>query len=320
MRPEPAERSYSLHGVRLGVSGWPEGADLLHSRLACLPHGPGEDGDLSFEFLPPTADLAHLARPAAGRPVYDPPGGEVLYDDAADRLYLDLGGRLRAVCEAGRGRALLAAPAAGRGDLWLLSHPLFTLPLVELLKRRGLYHVHAAALCRGGRGLVLALTIALARAGFGFLGDDTLFLARRPAGLRLLAFPDEVDLTDETLRFFPELAPVLDAPRRDGWRKRPLRAEEVYGAPVVWECAPGHLVFPAVSGRAASELTPIGADEALLELAPNVLLTDPASSQAHLDALADLAAASCCWRLATGRDLDAAVRRLAGLFPPEAGR
>ena len=59
--------------------------------------------------------------------------------------------------------------------------------------------------------------------------------------------------------------------------------------------------------------------EALLELAPNVLLTEPRSSQAHLDALAALVEASACYRLATGRDLDGAVRLLEGIvdgLPP----
>jgi hypothetical protein len=265
-----------------------------------------------------------------GRPVYDPPDGSVLYDDAADRLHLELGPRLRAVCEPARGWARLACAGGALeealgGDLWTLSHPLATLPLVELLKRRGLYSVHAAGLCRNGRGLVLpgtsgagksTLALALARAGFGLLGDDTLFLARRPEGLRLLAFPDEVDLTAETLAFFPELAPRLAAPR-PGWRKRQLRPEDLdgaYGAEVVWECAPGHLVFPRVTGKAESRLIPLDSGEALFELVPNVLLTEPASSQAHLDALAALAAESTCWRLETGRDLDGAVRLLAALF------
>jgi hypothetical protein len=55
-------------------------------------------------------------------------------------------------------------------------------------------------------------------------------------------------------------------------------------------------------------------DEALLELAPNVLLTEPRSSQAHFDALAALAAASDCYRLETGRDLPAAARLLRKLL------
>jgi hypothetical protein len=332
----PAGRAYSLHGLHLAVNGWGEAVDALHARLARLPeietgNGASAMPDLELEMVgaPDGEPLPDLERPANGRPVYDPPDGVVLYEDAADRLVLELGPRLRAVCEPGRGWARLDCAGVEGGDLWTLSHPLVTLPLVELLKRRGLYSLHAAGLCRGGfgdggdrRGLVLpgtsgagksTLTLALVRAGFGFLGDDTLFLARRPEGLRLLAFPDEVDVTEQTVAFFPELGPHLAA-ARPGWRKRQLRAEEVYGAEVVWECAPGHLVFPRVSGREESRLLPLEAGEALLELVPNVLLTEPASSQAHFDALAELAAASSCWRLETGRDLDGAVRLLTGLL------
>jgi hypothetical protein len=323
-----AARSYALHGLHLAVSGWGEAVDALHARLARLPDGSDDQIDLELEIAGPTGGTLPGGT-KRGRPVYDPPDGSVLYDDSADRLHLELGPRLRAVCEPGRGWAHLACAgdtADTGGDLWTLSHPLATLPLVELLKRRGLYSVHAAGLCRNGRGLVLpgtsgagksTLALALARAGFGLLGDDTLFLARRPEGLRLLAFPDEVDLTAETLAFFPELAPHLAAPR-PGWRKRQLRPEDLdgeYGAEVVWECAPGHLVFPRVAGRTESRLIPLDAGEALFELVPNVLLTEPASSQAHLDALAGLASESTCWRLETGRDLDGAVRLLAGLFP-----
>ena len=46
----------------------------------------------------------------------------------------------------------------------------------------------------------------------------------------------------------------------------------------------------------------MGRDEALLELAPNVLLTEPRSSQAHLDVLAALVRETACYRLETGRD------------------
>ena len=59
-----------------------------------------------------------------------------------------------------------------------------------------------------------------------------------------------------------------------------------------------------VSGAATSVDIPVSDDEALLELAPNVLLTDPAACQAHLDSLGRLVAASTCFRLETGRDLE----------------
>ncbi|MDX6484330.1 MAG: hypothetical protein QOE95_2101, partial [Gaiellaceae bacterium] len=255
--------------------------------------------------------------------VYDPPLGEGVYDDAADRLYIAYGPRLRVLCEPAAGRSRTSAAGMAEEDLWSLSHPLFTLPLVELMKRRGLYGLHAGGVCRAGRALLLpgtsgsgksTLTLALARAGFGVLGDDTLFLARRSAEISILACPDEFDLTDQTVAFFPELAPLLDASRPAGWRKRQVRAEELYGAPVVWEGRPAVLVVPRVSGERASALTPLSPGEALLELAPNVLLTEARSSQAHLDVLAELVERSDCYRLATGTDLQGAVELLGALL------
>ncbi|HYG65358.1 MAG TPA: hypothetical protein VEL74_22440, partial [Thermoanaerobaculia bacterium] len=302
--------SYDLHGLRLAINPAQasdgetmETMGALQARLASLPPADGADGgggppDLLFEIHTVSGGREHgLARPAAPRPVYDPPLGEVVYDDGGDILYIEHGPRLRVLAEPGLGRVRVSAHVSGDtgdagdadgSDVWLLSHPLFTVPLAELLKRRGLYSLHAAGLCLDGRALVLpgtsgsgksTLALALVRAGFGFLGDDTLFLSRKAEGLRLLAFPDELDLTDQTVGFFPELAPLLAEGARPGWRKRQLRAEEAYGAQVVWECAPGALVFPRVAGRQESVLTPIDPGEALLELVPNVLLTEPASSQ-----------------------------------------
>lgn len=310
--------AYDLHGIRVRVAAAGEAqraAAGLHARLAGLP--PDGDGPPDVVFEIQAGEV--LERPAAGRPVYDPPLGEVLYDDGADLLYIGYGPRLSVLCEPGRGVARAAAAGLQEEDLWSLSHPLFTLPLVEILKRRGLYGLHAGGLCRDGRALLLpgtsgsgksTLTLALARAGFGFLGDDTLFLAQRPGGVKILAFPDEFDLTDQTVAFFPELAPLLDAARPSGWRKRQVRVEETYGARIVWECEPALLVFPRVAGVPESRLSPMEKDEALMELAPNVLLTEPASSQAHFDTLAALVERSDCWRLETGTDLDGAVRLL----------
>ena len=77
----------------------------------------------------------------------------------------------------------------------------------------------------------------------------------------------------------------------------------------------GVLVFPRVAGRQESALARSAPDEALLELARNVLLTEPRSSQGHLDALAELVAASDCCRLETGtRPRRRRSRLLAGLF------
>lgn len=321
--------SYTFHGLKLRVDAPPNAGKIhgeilgsFHARLAALPADGSGPADIHLEIQAGSRHL--LERPESARTVYDPPMGEVVYDDAGDRLYLEHGPRLRALCEPAAGRATFSVLEPEAEDLWVLSHPLLSVPLLELCKRRGLFGVHAAGASLNDRALVLAgtsgsgkstLSLALARSGFDFLGDDTLFLSRQP-NLRILAFPDEVDLTEQTVSFFPEIVPWL-APQPVGWRKRQLRAEEAFGARIAWECEPAVLVFPRVSGRPRSELRPIDSGEALFELAPNVLLTEPRSSQAHLDALAELARLSRCYRLETGTDLDEAVRLLRELMEPE---
>ncbi len=255
-----------------------------------------------------------LQRPVGPiRPVYDPPAGEVLYGDAEDRLYIDYRDRVRVLCDPGGGEVQLSLRSSEPENLWLASHPLFTLPFVEVMKRHGRYSLHAAGLCVDGRALLLAgssgagkstLALALLRAGFRFLGDDMCFLATGAEGLRVLAFPDEIDVTDDTARLFPELSFLLAAPARPRTGKRQLLPEDVYEVEFVEECRPGVLVFPRIAHTERSTLTPMDPAEALLELAPNVLLTEPRASQAHLDALAQLVCESGCYRLDTGRDFD----------------
>lgn len=68
-------------------------------------------------------------------------------------------------------------------------------------------------------------------------------------------------------------------------------------------CRPAMVVFPFPTGRPESVLRRVDADQALLELAPNVLLTETGRAQAHLDPLAELARSVPCYRLQSGCDL-----------------
>lgn len=307
--------SFLLHGIHLAITCDPATADALASRLYYFATETYVSPDVTFEFyFVPDIAQHRIERPhEPTRPVYDPPLGEIVYAASETQLYMNYDDRVRVLCDLVRGRAQVSALESEHSNLWLLTHPLFTLALTELLKGRALYALHAAALAHDGKGVLLAgtsgagkstLTLALLRAGLDFLSDDLAFLKFGGEGVQVLAFPEEIDVTAETVRMFPELDAVLAEQVGRGWRKRQVSAEQAYNANVVLECQPTVLVFPRVADTDKSVLMPLTAGEAFLELVPNVMLTEPRSSQAHLDALAALAKQCACYRLETGRDLE----------------
>jgi hypothetical protein len=325
-------RNYLFHGLNLGLAGEPRVLDALHSRLRWFPAGFADrDFDLHFEYVRDASGSPGAAgRPAGnGRVILDFGNVQALYFERPQQLYMEAGPHGRMLCDIVTRRATIAYPESEEAEPWLLSHLLFTVPLAELLKRLGLYMAHAAGVAANGKGLLIAgesgagkttLAIALARAGFAFLADDTLFLSTSN-GLRALAFPDEIDITPQTAAFFPELR----RPNQDSvpaWRgKRPISPGEVCQAEPCWECKPAIMVFPQPARSPESTLAPMPKDHALLELVCNVLRTEPRSAQAHLDALAALVKQCRCYRLQTGRDFDKLAVILRGMVnSPESKR
>lgn len=319
----PADvRRYDLHGVALTVSSNDGGLlDAVHRRLRRFAVDGERENAVALALDAGGAPLPSFDL-ADARPVYDPPLGTVLYAEGSDRLRISYGA-IDADCRPGDGRSRIVIASERENDRWAATHPILTLCLAETLRRRALFPLHAAALSLGGRGVVIAgnsgsgkstLTLSLLRAGFALLGDDTCFLARRSGQLRVLAFPDEIGVTDRTVRFFPELAPMLRSDRVPGAPKRQLLPEDVYDVTFASETRPSVIILPRVSGERETRIVDVSASEALLELVPNVLLTDPRASQEHLDALGALVSGARCCRMATGRDLDALPERIAVLL------
>jgi hypothetical protein len=321
--PETTAR-YDVHGVGIEIVDRTGAcATAIDRRLAAFASPSRRDHGLCFEYVWGPASARHSARrPAAsGRPVYDTDLGEVLYHADDDVLWATThdGARVRCDCREGAVSIALGSRARTNAD-WLGSRPFLTLPLVELMKRRGLFCVHAAGLVANERAVVIAgssgcgkttLTIALVRAGFGLLSDDMLFVRQQEAGVELLSFPDELDVTPATARLFPELRELGDRPVEPGWSKHRIRAEEVFDIEPADRALPGLLLVPGRDPGRSSALRPLDPDQALVELAPNVLLTDPAAARRHIDALAELVRASKCYRLRVGDDLEAIPALLA---------
>lgn len=299
---------YGFHGVGLEISAGDERiAEAIGARLRPFASSDAS-AEVRFEYRDDltAADLEHPK--GDGRRVYDPAsGGDVRWFEDEDALWIDAGSAA-ALCRPSAGEVTVAH--RGTDDVWLLSRPLFTLPLIEALERRALHCLHAAGVEVGGRAVLVpgtsgagksTLAIALARAGLPLLSDDMVFVSGD--GGMVHGFPDEIDVTDDTARWFPELADALRQ-RTGSWPKHRLRVEDLPGASIADDCPPGLLLFPEVSGESRSRTEPLSAGAALVAVTPNVLLTDPASTQAHLDALAALVRTSRCHRLLVGRDFD----------------
>ena len=311
---------YEIHGVGVVVSAEdPAVVEAMELRLREFSCAPGLLTPVCFEFL--GGDVGELRAPVAeGRPVYDTPDGSLHYYPDSDVLWGEFAGvRLR--CEPGHGVALLHCPQFRGRELYLATHPLVTVSLMEVLERRGLFSLHAACLAGpDGRGVLLAgasgagkstLALALALAGVGFLSDDVVFLARDDdsSPVRALGFADTVGVSEHAAARFGELR-GLCGPAAEGFPKRSVRIEDLLGVPPVRSCEPRALVFPEVAVDKPSDIVPLDPGQALLRLVPDILVTDAAATQAHLRTIAALLHQVRCYVLRSGSDLS----RAAGLI------
>jgi len=308
-------QTYGFHGLSLEVSSSAAIASCLESRFQMLPSN-GECAEtLFFDFESVSNTKVHRVEKPSGRgkPFYQLEGGEASYFEDEDLLYLCYGERVRVLCNPDSGVAYFSVLEPEIENLWLATHLLFTICLVEILKRRGLYSLHAGGFSANGKCLLIpgtsgvgksTLTVASLRANFDYMSDDMVFLTGQPQGFRVLAFPEEVDVSEQTAAFFPELSFLMSAPKRCGWRKRQIHPIQVYGAKVAPEARPVAVVIPRIAESETSVVTRMDPDEALLEMVPNVLLTEANSCRAHLATLRGLVTSTPCYRLETGRDFD----------------
>jgi hypothetical protein len=316
-------RAYSFHGVAISVvADEPAAIDAIDLRLRDFQAGGEATGapEITFAFV---ADSTAAARPVGqGRPVYETPHGTLDYYPEEDSLYGTFGG-VTVRCDPAKGTVVLACEAFTGRNLYLATHPLLTVSLMELLERGGLYALHAACLASsGGAGVLIAgpsgagkstLTLALAHAGLSLVSDDVVFLDTRNDRLRVLGFADTLGLSALAAERFPMLEAAFGLQPADGFPKRLARAEEIFGVPSLPECEPVAIVFPTVHKDRASSIGSLAAGDALLRLVPDVLLTHPASSHEHLRAIATLLAQVRCHQLASGADLEQAARLVAEL-------
>ena len=309
---------YSLCGVGIEVSATEEVAALVGARLRFLRSPSRKPASIVFDIRAERDD--GFAAPPGGpwRPVYETPRGELMYSDGQDQLFIDYPGYLRMLCSPGSGLAQAALVSDGAASV-LAAYPFFTISLMELMKRQGRFPLHAGCVAREGRGMLLAgmsgagkstLTAALVTMGWDFLSDDMVLLAREAGATWAFGLSDEIDCSDETAGMIADLRHLVGRPTLAGRGKHLVDIEATFGKEPVPACRLHALVLPVISGERRSVVKPVSASYALRQLAPNVLLTQWAATQAHLNMLAELAREVPCYSLATGTDLSFASRCL----------
>jgi hypothetical protein len=189
---------------------------------------------------------------------------------------------------------------------------IFHFALTELLKRHGLYTIHATALEKDGCGFLMpgqsgqgktTCCISLLRSGYRFLADDHPFVRETDGQLELLSFPEKIDVTDTTIAFFPELQQA-NGHLHQGLIKRYFYADDLYPGAKIDRCKPAFMILPQVIDGPHSYLEPLPKREVLEELLPQGLLVfDKEIAQLQFRTLTHLVEQASCYRLYSGANV-----------------
>jgi len=198
---------------------------------------------------------------------------------------------------------------------------LIHLALRNILKGKGFYTLHATALEKHGRAVLISgmsgrgkttAFLSLLRVGYRCLSDDHPLVHENGNGLEILPFQEKIDVTENTIEFFPELREAR-AHIHPGLRKPYFFIENVYPGGTSTSCRPGVILFPEVIKSRTSALEPVSGKHALDRLIRESFLprgNEAAKQEFHI--LSRLVAQSSCYRLLFGQD----VLALPGLIDP----
>lgn len=322
---------YALHGRRLrlvidGVAGEVatnvvDAVDQLFGPYRVDPEPTVSAMEIAVRI---EADLETV--PPAERVVGEAADGVRFVRAAPGKVSIAVEGLGCAQIDAGRARADLTLVPGGDDPAAFAAHRLVEPVVVELLKARGLFALHAAGVTLGEDAMLLCgasgsgkstLGVAMGLRGAGFLGDDTCYLELAEDG-RVWANArwSDLHLTDASLEnLMPaDIRSRARRPHTDSKWFLPVAdvpvLRPVERARVRW------VVFPRIVDADASTLTPLDSVQALPGLLRQSLVpSDPAAAPGHFDALARMCTEARCYALDSGRDLAGTTEILRRLAP-----
>jgi hypothetical protein len=206
---------------------------------------------------------------------------------------------------------------------------LITLSLVILLRHRGWYPLHTAALTREGRGVLLVgpsdrgkstAALNLVRSGWGYLSDDTVLLRQAGGETQAYSFRRNFCVDPDATEHFPELGAQTWPSSLSDASKWQVDIEDVYPGQFQPCCTPRILLLPEIVDASRSRVEPADpktALSALLTQGAFFLVPNRDIADSHLDVLGILTRQSKTYHLQAGRDarddpgaLDALVQPL----------
>jgi len=249
--------------------------------------------------------------------------GRLRVSAAGSILVVEVDGLCVSVADLDRWRMQVYALRDWARETWTLQH-FGILPLVlEFLRLRGLYPIHAAALERDGQALLLpalpgggktTLAISLVRAGLRLLSDDSPLLCYREGKSAVLGFPEDINVCRDGIGFFNELSCLADR-ASDERGKVAFSIEQVFPGSLTASASPCLLVFPRVAHQPTSLLQPIGSTDAFHALLEHSLPPlNRRLATAHFATVLDAVASCSCYRLDTGQDPNEAAQLLVALL------
>jgi hypothetical protein len=200
----------------------------------------------------------------------------------------------------------------------------FQCTLMELLKGRNMFPLHAAALEYQGRGVLIpgghgcgktTALLSLLRAGYRYLADEHALLRDNGSAQELLATPMKVDVTDDTIAMFPELRTARVGLLRQGVYRKSFHAEDGYPGSCGHSCQPAMIIFPEVTNMSHSCLEPMAKSRALEELLSRLSsIHDTKTAAREFQALSRLVQRTACYRLHFGHDVSDLPRLITPLL------
>ncbi|MDO8736515.1 MAG: hypothetical protein Q7K29_05465 [Thermoleophilia bacterium] len=320
----PEAGAFNLHGVRTRTeTNSQEVARALVEFMRAFPGSDEDEPDIRVHlFTVDTLDETMGTVPSDAVMLYD--WGKVRIYHKGPLRYLEVDTRARVVADVEqRVLAGFAEKELLQSD-WLVTN-LFFYPLWgQLLKESGLFPLHAAGLVKDGRSCLFlgrsgsgksTLTVQLVKSGYGLLSDDTVFLREKDGMVEALSFPEEINVTEQTVRLIPELSRVQNFTVNELRDKSSFSIEELYPDCVVDSSLPALMVFPEIAEVETTTSAPMSRTEALaLAMRYGYFFLDPSTTGRHFEILSLLARQTSCYHLYSGSNQEDLGQVIDGLL------